>query len=200
MFEADDSGGDVTHGDTTDDTLVDLVLPAQSIGGEYADLQAVSAAMRECELLGGDNEISAYDDEELGVQMLEILGDSARVAFPCYSVRPILCAHLKMIDRFCSIDVDLLDDTGQHRSMNLSNHRSVATIDGAYADLPMQLTSGWNHLAIDLNSVTRTAFGTGLSATCQVAVNGSCRVAKLFFEQEAYADAQLPGHLQALST
>ena len=43
------------------------------------------------------------------------------------------------------------------------------------------------------------AFGTGYLSTIQVRVNSSCRVGKVFFQHEQYADAELPAHLRVLT-
>ena len=42
------------------------------------------------------------------------------------------------------------------------------------------------------------AFGTGYLSTTQVRINASVRVAKVFFQHEQYADAELPAHLRVL--
>lgn len=42
------------------------------------------------------NETSVFDDEELGVQVVELLGRRSRVAFPCSSILRHLCLHVKV--------------------------------------------------------------------------------------------------------
>lgn len=42
------------------------------------------------------NEASVFDDEELGVQVVELLGRRCSVAFPCSSILRHLCLHVKV--------------------------------------------------------------------------------------------------------
>lgn len=50
----------------------------------------------ECEVLQEGNEASVFDDEELGVQVVELLGRRCCVAFPCSSILRYLCLHVKV--------------------------------------------------------------------------------------------------------
>ena len=50
----------------------------------------------ECEVLQEGNEASVFDDEELGVQVVELLGKRCCVAFPCSSILRYLCLHVKV--------------------------------------------------------------------------------------------------------
>ncbi|CAM9770291.1 unnamed protein product [Ectocarpus fasciculatus] len=75
---------------------IDAVLPPHAGEMVYEDLQPVAAAMQECEVLQEGNEASVFDDEELGVQVVELLGRRCGVAFPCSSILRYLCLHVKV--------------------------------------------------------------------------------------------------------
>lgn len=50
----------------------------------------------ECEVLQEGNEVSVFDDEELGVQVIELLGRRCCVTLPCSSILRHLCLHMKV--------------------------------------------------------------------------------------------------------
>ncbi|CAM9755030.1 unnamed protein product, partial [Hapterophycus canaliculatus] len=78
---------------------LDAILPPNNTEMVYEDLQPVAAAMQECEVLQEGNEASVFDDEELGVQVVELLGRRCCVAFPCSSILRHLCLHVKVNER-----------------------------------------------------------------------------------------------------
>lgn len=55
-----------------------------------------SFADAECQVVQEGNEVSVFDDEELGVQVIELLGKRCSVAFPCSSILRHLCLHVKV--------------------------------------------------------------------------------------------------------
>ncbi|CAM9159749.1 unnamed protein product [Ectocarpus sp. 4 AP-2014] len=75
---------------------IDAVLPPHAGEMVYEDLPPVADAMQECEVLQEGNEAAVFDDEELGVQVVELLGRRCRVAFPCISILRYLCLHVKV--------------------------------------------------------------------------------------------------------
>ncbi|CAN0410126.1 unnamed protein product, partial [Scytosiphon promiscuus] len=97
----------------------------------------------ECEVLQEGNEASVFDDEELGVQVVELLGKRCSVAFPCSSILRYLCLHVKTLDKFFSFQVEIVDDTKRYRHIDVSNTRSVADIGNDSAFLPLKLEQGW---------------------------------------------------------
>jgi Protein of unknown function (DUF667) len=181
------------------DDAVECLLPPHADECDFETLEPVKTAMHECAVFSEGNAIEVFDDDELKVQLVEVQGERAKLALPCSSIKPLLCMHIKMLEQFCTLEVEIVDDTKRYRSINLSNARSVATIEGSQARLPLQLVSGWNHVCIDLDEIVQLAFGSQYLTTCQVTVRGSCRVSKIFFQDAVYADVQLPKHLRVLS-
>lgn len=49
-----------------------------------------------CDVLQEGNEASVFDDEELAVQVVELLGSRCSVTFPCSSILRFLCLHVKV--------------------------------------------------------------------------------------------------------
>ena len=50
----------------------------------------------ECEMIQEGNEASAFDDDELGIQVVQMLGRRCSVSFPCSSILQYLCLHVKV--------------------------------------------------------------------------------------------------------
>ncbi|CAM9209139.1 unnamed protein product [Ectocarpus sp. 13 AM-2016] len=178
---------------------IDAVLPPHAGEMVYEDLQPVADAMQECEVLQEGNEASVFDDEELGVQVVELLGRRCGVAFPCSSILRNLCLHVKTLDKFFSFEVEIVDDTKRYRYIDISNTRSVADIGDDRALLPLKLEDGWQRVNIDLERTVRLVFGSSYLTTSQVTVRASARVAKLFFQSQPFSDYELPSHLRVVA-
>lgn len=80
-----------------------------------------------------------------------------------------------------------------------SNTRSVADIGNDRALLPLELAEGWQRINIDLERMVRLAFGTSYLTASQVTVRASARVAKVFFQSEAFSDYELPSYLRVVA-
>ncbi|CAM9779520.1 unnamed protein product [Pylaiella littoralis] len=178
---------------------IDAVLPPDASEMVYEDLQPVAAAMQECEVLQEGNGVSVFDDEELGVQVVELLGRRCCVTLPCSSILRHLCLHMKALDKFFSFEVEIVDDTKRYRYIEISNTRSVADIGTDRALLPLRLEEGWQRVNIDLDRTVRLAFGSSYLTTSQVTIRASARVAKVFFQSQEFSDFELPSHLRVVA-
>ena len=67
--------------------------------------------------------------------MVELVGPSAALLFPCSAILRYLIMHIKSVDKFCSVDIDIIDDSKQYRTLNLSNKRSLASVQGERAEV-----------------------------------------------------------------
>ncbi|CAN0057509.1 unnamed protein product [Ascophyllum nodosum] len=81
---------------SADSWLVNAILPPDASGLVFESLQPVAAAMQECEMIQEGNEASAFDDDELGIQVVQMLGRRCSVSFPCSSILQYLCLHVKV--------------------------------------------------------------------------------------------------------
>ena len=64
---------------------------------------------------------------------------------------------------------------------------------------PLVLSEDWNRLALDLRDIARRAFGATYAAAVSLRIFASCRVSRVFFAAEDYADAELPLYLRVLN-
>ena len=94
------------------------------------------------------------DDPELGRAVVELIGNNASLNFPCSAILRYLVIHLKNIDRFITLEIEIIDDSKQYRTFHLSNRRSLASIQGSRCELPLSLGPGWQYINIDLEAFT----------------------------------------------
>lgn len=167
------------------------IMPASD--SNEIDLEAI-----ECIPQGPD--CNVVDDSELGIDVIEVTGEKSSMIFPtngCNS--PYLVLHVKNISKFMGLDLMLLDSTRKLRTFKLSNRRSTAVIEPQRCDLPLDIGDGWQYLCLDLNDLLHRSYGTSLRVCREIVVCGSCRVSKIFFQDDLYADIELPPFLRVIS-
>lgn len=140
------------------------------------------------------------DDTELGIDVIEIVGEDSRILFPTSASMPFLVLHIKNMVRFLSFEIIFKDTINKTRKITFSNKRSTAVIDGDIANLPLEIGEGWRYVNINLNDFSSRCFGTDCKQVKEICINGSCRVSKIFFQEECYADVELPNFLRVIST
>lgn len=155
-------------------------------------------ARRDGGIPSGD--VTIVDDAELqGQAVAELSGPRAALSFQTRAaVQPLLVAYAKCVDKFFSMDVNVVDGDDNYYTFNFSNRRSIVKIEGHLAEIPLVLSSGWQYVAVDLAEMTAKAFGVQYFSTIQVRVNASCRLFRLYFAGREYADIELPPHLRIL--
>ena len=57
---------------------------------------------------------------------------------------------------------------------------------------------GWQRMNLDLHDLMSNAFGIAYKSTQQITVFGTCRVSKIYFQSEDYADCELPPFLRLI--
>ena len=143
-------------------------------------------------------EVVVLDDKEVDAQVVELLGPSAQLIFPCDSRLPHLVLQLKHIGKYCGLSVEIVDHKRQKRRFHLSNNQSKIHITSHDASVPLELKENWNYLNLDLVSLTKNAFGTRYQRAICVQIFSSCRVWRVFLQKEKYSDVELPMHLRTL--
>ena len=168
------------------------ITPVFPLDDEEVDFDQI-----DCEPVG--TEINLVDDAELpNMSIVEILNPKSYVKFnaQCDDAFPMLTVLFKFIDKYFSLFVVVMDTAGRKRIIDVSNKRSIITIDKDTAKLPLIAKDGWRHISLNLNDVLAHAFGTKLRKSVEVTVTGSCRIAKIYFHAAMYADPQLPPFLR----
>jgi hypothetical protein len=153
-------------------------------------------------------------DKEISAQAIEILGDG-EIVWDLSRNPPILqylSLHLRNLDKFLSFEVVVVDESSKTRVFKISNRRSHAVISNekiatdkeegeteiSVCELPLSIGSGWQMCCVDLVDLCQSAFGTRRPNVLSISLKGNCRVSKVFFHKEKYADAEMPPHLRCV--
>ncbi|KAJ1394848.1 hypothetical protein B484DRAFT_340293, partial [Ochromonadaceae sp. CCMP2298] len=91
-----------------------------------------------------------------------------------------LVLNFKSVDRFLSIMVMCVDDTGEQKNIHITNKASFITADRQNCKVPQEIQEGWQYLCIDLEDPLANAFGVSYAMCREVTVCGSCRLLKLY--------------------
>lgn len=147
--------------------------------------------------------VVVVDDEArvAPMEVLELLTSGPRVSLtiPCACDLPLLVLHVKGLGRHCGVELEVEDAGGALRRVSASNRQASVRVEaGAAVDMPLDLAPGWNHVRINVPDVLRRAFGVAYGRTRSVAVLASCRVARIWFENRAFEDSELPPFLRTL--
>mmetsp|Transcript_20313 Transcript_20313/g.61664 ORF Transcript_20313/g.61664 Transcript_20313/m.61664 type:complete len:120 (+) Transcript_20313:232-591(+) len=108
---------------------IDCVLPPNEEDTDLENLHCVSAARAACKELPGDNEAEVVEDEELGKEVIELMGLEAELVLPTSSILPMLVLHVKSTSHFFWICIDFVDNTKKYRTFTISNKQSIVSVD-----------------------------------------------------------------------
>ncbi|GAB9466929.1 Transcription factor iib [Globisporangium polare] len=164
----------------------------------------IQQAQQECRSLLNGNTVSIFEDEDVKEEVVEVLGNEAELLFRTRNIFRYLVLFVKNLDAFFEFSLDVLDDKQKYRHLKVTNAKSLARVEDSSAQLPLAFGDsgatgpGWRYLCMDLQRLTRQAFGTRHVTTTRVRIGGNCRLLRVFFQDELYADAELPAHLTFL--
>jgi len=146
-----------------------------------------------CQLEGDVNVIS---DPDLKRDVIEMNGKFSRISFPLNADLKMLVLHLKC-SKYFSIQIIVQDKSGEYKSIVATNTRSAVRVTKRECMLPIVISIGtWQIIKVDLHDIVRRAFGSEFFRCHDVQVGGGVTLGKLFFEDDSYADAQLPAFLR----
>ncbi|KAH7479011.1 hypothetical protein PRIC1_009434 [Phytophthora ramorum] len=166
----------------------------------FAEHPAILQAQEECRCLMNGNNVCVLEDETVKEDVVQVLGTDAELVFPVRNIFRYLVMFIKNMDLFLEFQVEVLDDAQKYRQLTVTNTRSLARVEDSRCQLPLAfgMQPGWRYLCMDLQDVTQQAFGTRHVTTTEVRIAGNCRLLRMFFQDERYADADLPAHLTFL--
>ena len=145
-------------------------------------------------------EISIIEDKELSLtnppSVIELIGAESKITFFTDCSRQYLVLNFKSVDRFMTIVLNCIDDTGEMKNITITNKVSFITADRQNCKLPLEVEEGWQHLCIDLEDLLANAFSATFATCAEVTVCGSCRLSKLYFQSIKYSDVELPKYLR----
>jgi hypothetical protein len=105
---------------------------------------------------------------------------------------PILVLGLKYLNKYFTVEIQILDDLNARRRFRASNYQSRATVKPFVCNLPMRLDPGWGQVRFNLPDLTRRAYGSGYVETIRVTVFANCRIRRVYFCDRLYAEDELP--------
>ena len=111
---------------------------------------------------------------------------------------PLLCLHIRSMNKYTSVLVEVRDTDNKKFILGLTNMQSNTVVQANECVAPLVLKEGWNMLSVDLADIVHRAFGVKYSKTICVQVSATCRLWHLFFQDQAYADAELPPYVRVL--
>ena len=107
--------------------------------------------------------------------------------------------HIKDIGKYLTLEVEVVDDAKQYRVFKIANTTSTTRIELHECHMPLVTKRGWNYLNLDLEKLTRVAFGTTYLSVVQVRVYANCRLLHVYLQDRAYSDAELPAYLNVIN-
>ena len=173
------------------------LLPPHEQLIDLASYGPVLIAQEECER-NYEGDVLVVEDDAVQASVVEILGVSANLVFPCSTAMRYLILQMKNLNKYTAIEVEIIDSSRKRRKLQLTNSQSKVKIKENECSMPLVLSEGWNYVPLDLQSLVHNAYGTDLRRTICVQVFASCRLLHVFFQAQPYADAELPKHLQVL--
>ncbi|GMF11690.1 unnamed protein product [Phytophthora lilii] len=175
-------------------------LLSETVVLPFTEHPALLQAQEECRCLMNGNDVCVLEDEIVKEDVVQVLGNDAGLVFPVRNIFRYLVMFIKNMDLFMEFRVEVLDDSQKYRQFTVTNTRSLARVEDSACQLPLAFGEhpGWRYLCMDLQDLTNQAFGTRHVTTTEVRINGNCRLLRIFFQDERYADADLPAHLTFL--
>lgn len=161
---------------------------------------SVLRAQAECATLLNGNSVVIVEDEDVKEDVVQITGHDAELVFQCRNIFRYLVLFLKDVEQFIELRVEILDDKQTYRQLMLTNARSLAKVEEQSCQLPIVFGNkpGWRYLCIDLQHLTKHAFGTKHVTTTNIKLSGTCRLLRMYFQDEQYGDNDLPSYLTFL--
>lgn len=125
-----------------------------------------------------------------------VLAD-AQIGFFVDSSMRYLALQLKCVDEFFLINLRVTDAQSSSRSIIVSNNRSTVLAMKDEVKLPLVIKEGWQFICLDLKDIVQRAFGASYRSCTEIVFSGSCSIWRIYFQENLYADCQLPYHLRA---
>jgi hypothetical protein len=185
-------------------SLLALVPPApgQTVAETPGVLSLIEAAKRlhdQPHRPDPSSSAAVLRDRELAALVLEFVGRDLQLVLPCKTTLPFLTLHIMDVGKFMDVELAVVDHMGELRHVLITNRQSTIRVSAGEASLPLAIAPGaWSLLRLDLAQVTAAAFGKGYAGCAGLVLHSSMRLARAFFSDREYADAELPPFLRAL--
>jgi hypothetical protein len=143
------------------------------------------------------------DDDELltqaSVPVVELSGIDSKIHFFTDCNYPYLAFHIKGLKKFMNIIVACADENGVEKVFEIGNKTGQVVIDKHSCKMPLEVGDGWQYICIDMPDMMANAFGASYFSCREVTVSGTCKVSKLYFQNQKYSDVELPPYLRTVT-
>lgn len=144
----------------------------------------------------GQTLVDIVYDEELEFEAVDILGKNACLNLRVKCSLPYLVLQVNDLDKFCSVDLTVVDMHRRVRKVSLTNRQTMTRVQDDSCSMPLVMVKGWNYVNLDLPDISRRAFGVDHKYCKCISIHGSLRVGKVYFQREVFDDSQLPEFLR----
>lgn len=105
--------------------------------------------------------------------------------------------HIKNMMKYCAVAVDVRGINNKQYTIMLSNSVTIGRVYDSTIELPLQLISSWNIVAIDLQHILQSTMGIQYKHTIRLRIYPSCRIRRIFFSNQKHTNnSTLPPSLQ----
>lgn len=152
-----------------------------------------------------DGRINLVKDLEVKAHCAELTcagdNETCAISFPddtqfIGTTHPFFTLHLKNIDRFVTITIELEATDGTKKTLKCSNHQSVVRLSANQASIPLDLQPGWNKVVLNLEDLVQRIFKARYAQCLRVKIHANCRLRRIFFSDQNYRNADLPSSLR----
>jgi hypothetical protein len=109
---------------------------------------------------------------------------------------PFITFQMKNMNKLVSLEIEVKSHTGAIFYFQCANWTTKTSVTSDFCSIPLVLTSGWNSVTLDLQTLCQKVFGSGFSAVERVRVHGSTRIRRIFLSDKFPVESDLPPELQ----
>ena len=70
--------------------------------------------------------------------------------------------------------------------------QSITRVKPVSCVMPMRLDDGWNEIELDLQDLTKKAYGTNYVSTTKIDIHANCRIRRVYFADKHYDEESIP--------
>ncbi|CAF0979533.1 unnamed protein product [Didymodactylos carnosus] len=100
--------------------------------------------------------------------------------------------YIKNLRRYFVMEIEVLDSKHMHRRFKISSFASRTKIGIFGTHSPLNWIEGWNRLSLNLDSFTKTVYGTDYIECTRLTIHANCRIRRVFFADREYKEDELP--------
>ncbi|CAG03699.1 unnamed protein product, partial [Tetraodon nigroviridis] len=140
-------------------------------------------------------------DEEIKSSAIEVHGINTRTTYiTCppelgekLSIKqPILNLLVKKTGEDFTFEITVIDDKNIQRRIILTTFTKKMKPMMYSGFVPLKLSTFWDHININLTTVTNEIFGAKYVETVKIKIHPNCRIRRVYFTDRLYSQRELP--------